>query len=521
MAGYSVTTIQHRLQGSASSSIIGAEMVPLDNLGGKFIRGVLVTMLAFTVVALYRLVFHVNQTTVALTFIVLVLAVASRWPLVYSIYLSVLCTLLYNFFFLPPLGTFTITDPQNWIALVAFLGASIIVSHLAEREHSQGILSEHRREEVERLYEFSQQMLLQDDLSELARNVPRLIAKVFHLGSAALFVQGQKAAYYSDPADEIVSMTELELAASSPDAARSAMPGIRLVPLMLGLRPMGALAMREGNYSDGMYVAISGLVAIAVERASAVERFSRIEAARENERLRTALLDSVTHELRTPLTAIRAAATSLSSQSSLVESERQEMIAIVDEESARLDRLIGQAMEMAQLDAQAIKVNRKIQSVADVFEQVLEDSRPVLGEHTVVVEGVDNIPPLLFDRELVRRVIRHLIENAAKYSPPGTAIQVIAEFEGARLSVEVMDKGHGIDEADRPFIFDKFYRGRGLRKRVQGTGMGLAIARALVAAHGGAIELTSRPEQGTAFTFWIPVETTVALEKTQSKSAEN
>jgi two-component system, OmpR family, sensor histidine kinase KdpD len=453
-------------------------MVAFDNPGRKIFRGVLVTVLAFAVAALYKLVFHVSQTTVALTFIVLVLAVASRWQLVYSIYLSLLCALLYNFFFLPPFGTFTVADPQDWVALISFLGASLIVSRLAEREHSQGILSEQRREEVERLYEFSQQMLLQDDLSELARNVPRLIAQVFHLRSAALFVQGQKAAYYSDPSDEIVSMAEFQLAASSPDAAKSATPGIRLVPLMLGLRSVGALAMREGNYSDGMYVAISGLIAIAVERASAVERFSRIEAARENERLRTALLDSVTHELRTPLTAIRAAATSLSSQSSLAESERQEMIAIVDEESARLDRLIGQAMEMAQLDAQAIKVSRKIQSVADVFEQVLEDSRPVLGDHTVVVDGVNDIPPLVFDRELVRRVIRHLIENAAKYSPPGSPIHVCAELEGSRLSVEVVDEGHGIDEFDRPFIFDKFYRGRGLRKRVQGTGMGLAIARA-------------------------------------------
>ncbi len=495
-------------------------MVVFDNPGRKIFRGVLVTVAAFAVTALYRLVLHVNQTTVALTFIVLVMVVASRWQLFYSIYLSLLCALLYNFFFLPPFGTFTIADPQNWIALIAFLGASLIVSRLAEREHTQGVLSEQRREEVERLYEFSQQMLLQDDLSELARNVPRLIASVFHLRSAALFVQGQKTAYYSDPTDEVVSMTELQLAAGSAEAGKSAMPGIRLVPLMLGLRSVGALAMREENYSDGMYVAIGGLVAIAVERASAVERFSRIEAARENERLRTALLDSVTHELRTPLTAIRAAATSLSSQSSLAESEREEMIAIVDEESARLDRLIGQAMEMAQLDAQGIKVNRKVQSVADVFEQVLEDSRPVLGDHSVVVEGVDSIPPLLFDRELVRRVIRHLIENAAKYSPPRTAIHVSAELEDTRLSVSVADEGHGIDEADRPFIFDKFYRGRGLRKRVQGTGMGLAIARAIVTAHGGAIELSSRPEQGTAFTFWIPVETVPALEKAQSKSAE-
>src|SRR5580704_5925136 len=150
-------------------------------LGIRIFRYAVVSVAAFLVVALYRLGLHVNQTTVALTFLVLVLVVATRWGLSYSVYLSILCAALYNFFFLPPVGTFTIADPQNWITLGALLCASVLVSHLSESERRQAEVSEARRREVERLYEFSQRLLLQEDMQGLHRQAPAIIAQVFHL----------------------------------------------------------------------------------------------------------------------------------------------------------------------------------------------------------------------------------------------------------------------------------------------------------------------------------------------------
>ena len=144
-------------------------------------RYALITLVALLIVAVYRRVLHVNQTTVALTFLVLVLLVATRWRLAYSVYLSLLCTLLYNFFFLPPIGTLTISDPQNWVTLGAFLVASVLVSHLADGERRAAAQSEARREDVERLFEFSEQLLLHDDLRALARTAPSLIASIFKL----------------------------------------------------------------------------------------------------------------------------------------------------------------------------------------------------------------------------------------------------------------------------------------------------------------------------------------------------
>lgn len=467
-------------------------------------RYALITLVALLVVGVYRFAFHVNQTTVALTFLVLVLMVATRWRLSYSIYLSLLCTLLYNFFFLPPIGTLNIADPQNWVTLAAFVCASVLVSHLSNSERRAAAESETRREEVERLFEFSEQLLLREDLRVLARTAPSLIASIFKVSGVALYIREEARAYYSDPKDELLPVANLRKFAEDPDAGVKPPPGVRLIPLAFGMKSSGALAITDGDYAEGMYDAIAGLIAIALERSSALERFSHIEASREGERLRSALLDSVTHELRTPLTAIRAAATMLISQPTIGESDRREMYAVLDEESARLDRLIGQAVEMAQLDSESLQVRARPQSLREVIDLALDDIRPLLRGRTVEILVPEDQPPVPIDRELVRRVLRQLIENAAKYSAASQPITVSGELMEDRLSVTVSDCGPGIDASDHPFVFDKFFRGK-QRERVQGSGMGLAIAKAILRAHGGGIEVTNNAGHGASFTFWLPL----------------
>jgi two-component system sensor histidine kinase KdpD len=256
-----------------------------------------------------------------------------------------------------------------------------------------------------------------------------------------------------------------------------------------------------------MYEAIGSLVAIALERAAAVERTSRLEASRESERLRSALLDSVTHDLRTPLTAIRAAAGVLVGQENLPEPERAELAAVVDEESARLDQLIGKALEMAQLNAETVHIHRQMQSTREVIDLTVEAIEPLLRGHPVEVSIADDLPAVPMDRELVHRALRHLLENAAKYSPAGTPITVRAECDAYRLLVTVADKGSGINADEQPFIFDKFFRGAQQRSLAKGTGMGLAIAKAILEAHGGGIAVVSEPGDGARFTFWLPLTT--------------
>lgn len=491
-----------------SSGIITAVKVILPTpWGQRLLRISGVTLAASSVVAFYLYVLHVNQTTVALTFLVLVLFIASRWRLAYSVYASVLCTLLYNYYFLPPINSLEVNDPQNFIAMFAFLACSILVSHLSESEHHQASLSEKRREEVERLYEFSRRILLQDNFLDVAHTTPQIIAEIFQLRAVALYVRDEEAVYLSNSSDTILPMSDLMLAAQAPEFSRQVPPDVRIVPLTMGLRTTGVLALRDSGYSKGVYGAIGGLVAIALERASALERFSFAEAAREGERLRAALIDSVTHDLRTPLTAIRAAATSLTGGDRLGDAEYREMIAIVDEESARLDRLIGQAIDMAQIEATGIKVHAMPQHLREVIDLALDDRRSLLRDRSVDVQVADTLPAVLMDRELIRRVLRHLIENAAKYSPAGTPIRLRGALDAGRLVVQVTDQGQGIDPGEQDKIFDKFFRGKRQRQRVQGTGMGLAIVKAIMAAHGGGIAVTSRPGDPTTFTLWIPAQT--------------
>lgn len=489
-----------------------------DTAGGVKIlfRYAVLTAAAALLVVLFRTILSVNQTTVALSFLVLVQITASRWRLAYSVYLSVLCTLLYNFFFLPPVGRLTIADPRNWIALTAFLCSSVLVSHLADRERQHAENSENRRREVERLYEFSQQLLLQDDLRGLARATPSVAVAVFGFRAVALYVRDEDAAYYSDPRNELLPIVELKIAANQSDAGVTARDGFRVLPLMLGMRSLGVLAVSDGGFSPQIYEAIGSLVAIALERAAAVERSSRLEASRESERLRSALLDSVTHDLRTPLTAIRAAATTLVSHPNLPAPDRAELSAVVDEESARLDRLIGQAVEMAQLDAEAIQINSKPQDVRELVETTVEEMRPLLRGRQIEIAVPDDLPPAPMDRSLVHRVLRHLLENAAKYSPRGAPISVSVTRDEYRLLVTVADRGPGIEPGEQPFIFEKFFRGKKQRSQSTGTGMGLAIVKSILEAHRGGIELTSQPGEGTLFTFWLPLESAPAARDSRS-----
>ncbi|WP_446743684.1 ATP-binding protein [Silvibacterium acidisoli] len=463
------------------------------------------TLLALAITGVCFKLLHVNQTTVALAFLVAILVVAWRWRLSYSIYLSVLSCCLYNVFFLPPLGTLVVGDPQNLVALLVFLCTSVLVSHLAESQRREAQISRKRQSEVEQLYQFSQELLLHDEAGSFARVTPSIAAQIFGFSAVALYVVEGDAAYYSDPKNELLPAIELKRAAHVAEPIPSAVDEVQLVPLVLGMKTMGVLAFHGGDVPREMYEAIASLVSIALERTAALERSSHLEAARESERLHSALLDSVTHELRTPLTSIRAAATMLVSQPGMLEGERQEMYAVLDEESLRLNRLIGQAIEMARLDTSRIHVEAQPENVREVILLALEEARNLLADRHVTVEAPENLPMIAFDRKLVGRVLHHLLENAVKYSPAGSALHISASVDGYRLLVSVKDHGQGIEGSEQSLIFNRFYRGHNRKPGVSGTGMGLAIVKAIMIAHGGGIEVSSEPQQGAEFTFWLPV----------------
>ena len=194
---------------------------------------------------------------------------------------------------------------------------------------------------------------------------------------------------------------------------------------------------------------------------------------------------------------------------------RRELATVVDEESAYLDALIGEAVEMAELDARVLKVQAEQRHTRTLLEHAVEESHKVLGRHQVILMVQEPDRPVWFDARLLSRVFRHLIENAATYSPPESRIVLRSRRVDGRLEFEVEDSGPGIDKIDMPHIFEKFYRGKKRANFGKGTGMGLAIARAIMLAHGGGISVESNREHGSTFRFWVPLVDQQAAEMPQ------
>lgn len=446
-----------------------------------------------------------GSTISGLVFLVLVVWTATQVGKAISIYSAVICALFFNYYFLPPFHTLRLAGVQEWVAFLSFLASSAAAGRMAERARNQAQNAEQRREEMERLYTLSQEMMLFDDAIALMRELPRIVVRVFTLEAVVLYSRDADGCYSSTsdlPMGIQASLSNVSLG----HEPTTALPGdFFAVPLTVGMRSVGALGWRPAILSRELATALTAEVAIALTRAVAIERSARLEALREGERLRTALIDSVTHELRTPLTSIRAAATTLKETEGVDEATRIELVSIVDEESAQLDALIGEAVEMAELDANAVHVRPEAYRARALFENAVEKSHAALAPHHVVLQVEEPDDPVQLDPHLAGRVLRHLLENAARYSAPGSRIVLRSHRTEDRLELSVEDNGPGIDPIDLPLIFEKFYRGKRSAGKGKGTGMGLAIARAIVRAHGGGIDVTGSPQRGATFRFWIPV----------------
>ena len=383
----------------------------LSNLSKKPARYLLAVIGIISVTALLAPIRdQINHTTVALALLLVILFVATLWGSRPALLASVLGMICFNFFFLPPVGTFHIADPDNWIALAAFLITAITAGQLSARAKRRAEEAEAGRREIERLYN---------------------------------------------------------------------------------------------------------------ELQDAFERASHAEALKQSEKLKTALLDAVTHDLRTPLTSIKASITTLLDDAheetdgeqpvTLDAESRQEMLEVINEESDRLNRFIGGLIELARIEAGEMHLRRRWGAVDEIVSAALARAKALTRGHEVEVEIESELPVVRVDERALSEVVYTLIDNAAKYSPPGTVIRINARCDSEGLiQIAVEDKGDGIPTELRERVFDKFFRatrdGDISTHQPSGTGMGLAIARGIVEAHDGKIWIESSANgKGTRVVFTLPI----------------
>ena len=464
-------------------------------------------------------------SNIALVFItgVLVSAITyGRWPALFASFVSVLA---YNFFFLPPLYKFTISDRENVVALFFFALVAVIVSNLMARVRDQVMTARERAKVTEDLYLFSRKLAGIVSLDDLLWATVYQIAAMLKVRVVLLLPDGDgvsvRAGY---PPEDLLDDADLAAARWTWEHSRAAgrgadtLPGAKrlFLPMRTGRGTIGIIGLdndRPGPILSPdqrrLLDALSDQAALAIERVNLVQDIDRAKLTAETERLRSALLTSISHDLRTPLASILGSATSLKAyRGGLDETSQDELIATIQDESERLNRFINNLLDMTRLESGAISVRAEATDLTDVIGSALRRASKVLSTHHVKVDMMPELPMPSLDGVLLEQVIFNLLDNAAKYAPPNSEVSVKALSFGNMVRVEVTDEGDGIPPADLERIFDKFYRVHAADRKRAGTGLGLAICRGFIEAMGGTITAGNRTDRsGAIFTVTLPVET--------------
>ena len=473
----------------------------------RFVRA-LAGIVSLAAVTFFGRLIPINATTAALAYLLVVLLVATYGPLPEAILASFAGALCLNYFFLTPLFRFSIADPQDWVALFVFLIVAVLVSELSSTARIQTQTAVSRGREMEQLYALSRAALLHTSPDTAARDVALEIARVFNFTGVSLYERSTEHISRAGPFDMPEWDDKLRLAAVSGTFSEDPLTSTVAASVRLGAEITGSLVLRGERLSDSAQQSLANLVAIALERARMQKSTTAAELVRKSEELKSTLLDAIAHEFKTPLTSIKAAASALRSGTASA-AVRDEYIAIVDEESDRLEHLVTDAIKMARIEAGELKVVRLNIPVAEVVEQVVASLNYLLDGRTVV----RNVPPQLeinADSELIQLALKQVIDNARKYSPSQSPITIEATLQDDEVLITVYNLGEGIEDGEQRRIFDRYYRSPSTRDQVSGTGIGLAIAREIVSAHEGKIWAESIPGEGSRIHMLLPVAVSAA-----------
>jgi two-component system sensor histidine kinase KdpD len=460
---------------------------------------------------------------VDLVFLTAVVGVAVRYGLWPSLLATVASSLCYNFFFLPPIYTFTITDPTNVAAFVFFTIVAVVVSHFAARGRTQTVAAHERVRSVELLYAFSRKLAGVGTLDDVLWASAYQAALMLKVRVVLLLPENGsivvKAGY---PPEDILDEADIAAAKWAWENNRAAgrgsdtLPGAKrlFLPMRTGRGAIGVIGIDSDKPGPlltpdqrRLLDALIDQAALAIERVLLVEDVDRAKRTIETDRLRSALLTSISHDLKTPLAAVLAAAGTLRDLgTALSDAEKADLLTTVIDESERLNRFIANLLDMTKLESGAIVPNTALHDLGEIVGSALRRASRILARHRIELELASELPMLDVDAVLFEQVLFNLLDNAAKYSPEDTTIRIRSWRDRDSVRLQVLDEGDGIPPADLEHIFDKFYRVEKGDQVRAGTGLGLAISRGFIEAMHGTITAANRSDRsGAAFAIRLPI----------------
>jgi two-component system sensor histidine kinase KdpD len=472
-----------------------------------------------------------NVSNITLVFLLAVLASAIGYGLWPSLLACLSSVLAYNFFFLPPLHTFTIAAPENVVALFHFALVALIASNLAARVRGQAVAARQRARTTEELYLFSRKLAGAVTLDDVLWATAHQIALMLKVRVVLLLPEdGSVTVRAGFPPEDQLDEADLAAAKWCWEKNRSAgrgadtLPGAKrlFLPMQTGRGPIGIVGIDREEPGplltpdqQRLLKALADQAALAIERVNLAEDVDRSRLAAEADRLRSALLTSISHDLRTPLASILGSASSLATGGDMLDAAvKENLLNTIQEEAERLNRFISNLLDMTQLESGPLKPNTSPADLSDVVGAALRRAGKILTQHRVELDLEPDLPMLELDVVLFEHVLFNLLDNAAKYSPADSLIRLQARRHGNGIRLQILDEGEGIRPEDLERVFDKFYRVGGADSRRAGTGLGLAICRGFVEAMRGTIAAGNRTDRsGAVFTMDLPVSVDTAVQE--------
>ena len=473
---------------------------------------------------LLRAAFTQALGSIGMMFLIPVMVSAVSFGLRPALFTAFASVMAYNFFFLPPLYTLTIADPNNFLSFAVLLFVAVIAGNLASRVRVQADLAAKRADIAGELYKFTGKMAGIARLDDILWAASFQIASMLDVNVVILLPDrksGQLELRGFYPPEDELTPDDIAAATWCWEKGRAAgrdaetLPGAKrlFLPMRTGSGPVGVIGLYRADAKlftpdeRRLLDSLNDQSALAIERAQLVEKVDEVRVLEEADKLRVAMLSSLSHDLRTPLASILGAATTLLANLGLYDVERtKDMLLTVREEAERLDRFVGNLLDMSRLEAGALGAKPQPVDVSDIVEAAAARLARRMASHRLYENIPDNLPFAEADPLLLEQALVNILDNAAKYSSEGAKIMLEARLMGERIAITVEDEGAGIPASELPYIFDKFYRVRKADRKVAGTGLGLSVARGFVESFGGTLTAGNREDgQGAIFSLTIPV----------------